>query len=244
MKRTTITAAVLAVLAIAGYIFIGTTTRAGEETGALEGRVIFNVQIPEPEKIKVVVNPDVCGAHRSSEAFIVSKENRGLKNVVIVLSGGGEEVGPVSAALDQKGCTYYPHVQVAAKGSKLTITNSDPSFHNVHAYHVQSSSKRPTLFNVAQPANSPAAKKTVTLDKTGVVEFNCDVHPWMKAYIVVHDNAHAAITDEDGHFEIDNVPAGEYTAKIWHEGLGEMEQTITISPGETSTLDLPIEDEE
>lgn len=217
-----------------------------KRSGAIEGNVIFKIDVPQPERIKVTRNADVCGAHQVSEELIVSDENRGLKNVAVLLLGLEGTSPPKSAAigLDQKGCAYHPHVQITTAGASLTIENSDPTFHNVHAYHLENEFKKPTLFNMAQPAGSPAARQTVVLEKTGVVEFNCDVHPWMKAYIVVHENAYFALTDEKGHYAISGIPPGEYTLRIWHEALGELDQPVTIEAGKTLALDFPIEENE
>ncbi|MEE9271611.1 MAG: carboxypeptidase regulatory-like domain-containing protein [Candidatus Krumholzibacteria bacterium] len=217
---------------------------AQDGVGAIEGSVIFKVEVPEAERIKVTRNADVCGAHKVSQEFVVSRDNHGLKNVVVMLGGAGGSSGEAVVTLDQQGCTYVPHVQVTTKGATLIVTNSDATFHNVHAYHVQSEFKKPTLFNVAQPAGSEAAKQTFVLDNTGVVEFNCDVHEWMQAYVIVHDNTFFSVTDENGHYSIAGIPPGEYTLKIWHEGLGEFEQPVTVSVGETLTLDFPIEGNE
>ena len=52
------------------------------------------------------------------------------------------------------------------------------------------------------------------------VQIVCDLHPWMKSYLIVKDHPYVAITDEKGAFKIDGVPPGEYTVKCWHEKLG------------------------
>ncbi|MFQ5512327.1 MAG: carboxypeptidase regulatory-like domain-containing protein [Candidatus Krumholzibacteriia bacterium] len=228
---------------LGGLVAFGGASGAQDGTGAIEGSVLFNVQLPEPERIRVTRNADVCGPHKVSQEFVVSKANKGLKNVVIRLSGDPAGEGAAEVTLDQKGCAYVPHVQVARRGAKLLVTNSDPTFHNVHAYHVQSEFKKPTLFNIAQPAGDAAAQAFV-LDKTGVVEFNCDVHEWMKAFVVVHDNPYFSVTDESGHYAVERIPPGEYTLTVWHEGLGEFEQPVTVTAGETLRLDFPIEGDE
>ena len=234
----------LILLALTVALAAWNVSGAQDGSGSIEGSVIFNVEVPQAERIKVTRNADVCGPHKVSQEFVVSSENHGLKNVVVMLGGAGGPSGDAAVTLDQQGCTYLPHVQVTTKGATLTVKNSDATFHNVHAYHVQSEFKKPTLFNVAQPAGSEAAKQAFVLDKTGVVEFNCDVHEWMKAYVIVHDNTFFSVTDENGHYSIAGITPGEYTLKIWHEGLGEFEQPVTVSAGETLTLDFPIEGNE
>ena len=48
----------------------------------------------------------------------------------------------------------------------------------------------------------------------------CDIHPWMKAYIMVFDHPFFAVTAEDGSFEIKGVPAGEQNLVVWQEKVG------------------------
>ena len=232
------------VIAVAGALAGWNASDAQKSTGAIEGSVLLNVELPEPDRIKVTRNADVCGPHKVSQEFVVSPGSKGLKNVVVRLSGVTAVSGDAEVRLNQEGCTYRPHVQVTTKGAKLTVTNSDPTFHNVHAYHVQSEFKKPTLFNIAQPAGSDAATQSFVLDKTGVVEFNCDVHEWMKAYVIVHDNAFFAVTDDNGHYFISDIPPGDYTLTVWHEGLGSFDQPVTVGAGETVKLDFPIEGDE
>ncbi|MBI2333335.1 MAG: hypothetical protein HYU84_14465, partial [Chloroflexi bacterium] len=41
-----------------------------------------------------------------------------------------EAMNPV---IDQQKCAYVPALQVAANGANVTILNSDPAHHNIHA---------------------------------------------------------------------------------------------------------------
>ena len=65
----------------------------------------------------------------------------------------------------------------------------------------------------------------------------CDVHEWMHAWIYVSSHPYAAVTKEDGTFEITDVPPGEYNARVWHESLGETTAKVKVDPGGTATLD-------
>jgi len=68
-----------------------------------------------------------------------------------------------------------------------------------------------------------------------MVRMKCDVHPWMGAYIGVVNHPFYAVTDENGNFTIENLPAGEYTLKAWHERLPSKTATIKVdADGETS----------
>ena len=45
----------------------------------------------------------------------------------------------------------------------------------------------------------------------------CDVHPWMKTWVLVSDHPYYAVTDENGNYEIKGVPAGTYEVVCWQE---------------------------
>ena len=57
------------------------------------------------------------------------------------------------------------------------------------------------------------------------IKLNCDIHPWMKAYVMVFDHPFFATTAKDGSFEIKGVPAGTQNLVLWQENVGY------VSPG-------------
>ena len=218
-----------------------TTEPAG---GKIEGRIFFKGIPPEPEKIRVTKDAQICGSSQMSEEFIVSPENKGLRNAVVMVLGAGENPETITLNVEQTGCVYVPHVQVATVGSTLAVTNNDPTLHNVHATIVRDDNSKRTAFNVAQPAAKDPAKPSSiqkVLRRQGVYWIECDVHPWMRSYVVVHDNNYYGRSDESGYFTISDIPPGTYTVRIWHEGLGVVEKTVTVTEGQSATLDLPIE---
>ena len=82
------------------------------------------------------------------------------------------------------------------------------------------------------------------LSDNHMVEISCDAHEWMSAYIYVTDHPYAAITGADGSFSMTDVPAGTWSAKVWHENLGEKEAEVTVERGEARvradiTLEAP-----
>ena len=60
----------------------------------------------------------------------------------------------------------------------------------------------------------------------------------MRSYIAVFKHPFFAVTGVDGHFDLRNLPPGEYTVEAWHEKLGTMKQTITVAAGEAKTMDF------
>ena len=48
----------------------------------------------------------------------------------------------------------------------------------------------------------------------------CNIHPFMKGYILLLDHPYMAVSGDDGTFEIKNIPAGKHEFQFWHEAAG------------------------
>jgi hypothetical protein len=60
----------------------------------------------------------------------------------------------------------------------------------------------------------------------------------MKGYVVVTNGELSAVSDDQGTFEIKDVPAGKYTVRLWHETLGEKKAEIEVAAGKAASVDL------
>jgi hypothetical protein len=60
----------------------------------------------------------------------------------------------------------------------------------------------------------------------------------MNAFINVADTPFFAVTGQDGHFNIEGLPAGTYVLGAVHEKMGEQTITVTVNPHETSKADF------
>jgi len=205
---------------------------------------------------------DFCGTTKTSSRLMVGR-NKGVRYAVVFLEGivrGKKETGTMRPVLDQKGCDYDPHVMIAPLGSQLEIVNSDPILHNVHAYAV---TEARTLFNIAQPIKGQRTSiKQMQMNKPGLVSAVCDAgHPWMSAFVVVVEHPYYALTDANGNFTLEDVPAGTYQIKMWHEGVQVtsveyehekpkkyyfeepyvMVKEVTVTSGETKKVDFLLE---
>ena len=67
---------------------------------------------------------------------------------------------------------------------------------------------------------------------------DCDLHPWMRAWVVVIEHPFYVITDEQGEFTLDNVPAGKYTLQVWQETVGSTTKDVTVSDRGITTLTI------
>jgi Polysaccharide lyase family 4, domain II len=62
----------------------------------------------------------------------------------------------------------------------------------------------------------------------------------MKGWWFVARTPYTAITDENGKFSIADIPPGTYRLKIWHETLGETEQSVDIKAGESMKISISL----
>jgi hypothetical protein len=90
----------------------------------------------------------------------------------------------------------------------------DPVLHNAHGLY-----DGKTVLNVALWGRGRGVDVTAKLRGPGVVQVLCDAHALMSAWLVVHDSPYFAVTDTDGKYRIDEVPAGTYRVTMWHEGF-------------------------
>ena len=203
--------------------------------GIVQGTVVYNGSV---KKKTVLPTKDkrVCGRIRK-EPLILVGDGGAVQDSVVYLKGIGAgkpwpEAMLQAPVLDQVGCRFQPHVQVARQGS-LDIINSDPVLHNTHGYY----GKR-TAFNVALPEKDQ--KVTKILKQPGSVKVDCDAHGWMLGWVHVVDSPYFFQTGEDGTFSIADVPPGDYTLAVWQEWLGETEIPVTVKAGETTGLDIDL----
>lgn len=243
--------AVVATAALLVVHFVAESSAEGEKSssyqvvtvdngGTVTGVVRFDSKYPKQKRVRVSVNNEACGTHKMSETFLVSPDNKGLKNVLVTIEGISAGKAPkltTAIELIQDGCQYKPHFQVAEVGPEgvdITFVNNDGIFHNVHTTHSDT-----TMFNLPQFGEQPEITRKVT--DTGVIGIKCDVHKWMGANIVLLENQpYYAVTDEKGQFSIDDVPPGTYTLHAWHEALGTMEKTVEIAGGATADVEFVI----
>ena len=205
--------------------------------GTLAGKIVFNGSVPT-RKIIPTKDPQVCGGIRDVSLIVVG-EDKGVRQAVAYLkkvgSGKAWEAAEsqMTPVLDQKKCQFAPHVQVIRRGS-LDILNSDPILHNTHGFY----GKR-TAFNLAMPNQNETI--SADLKRPGLVRIECDAHGWMLAWVHVADSPYYVVTDENGMFNITDIPPGEYTLVVWQEYTGTVEQAVVVRAGETTEMFIELE---
>ena len=210
---------------------------AGPAAGAMgaasiTGKIVFEGAVPAAEKYKMTADAFCAKSSPGdlSREDITLGKDKGLANVFVYVKSGinGTYPAPAAAAvIDQKGCTYHPHVFGVVAGQNIEILNSDPTLHNIHSLP-----EKNEPFNLAMPVQG--MKYTKKFEKPEVmVRIKCDVHGWMSAYCGVVSHPFFAVTAADGTYTIKDLPAGTYTIEAWHEKLGTQTQQVTVGATES-----------
>jgi plastocyanin len=197
-------------------------------TGRIEGEVVISTALSNRRpRFRIYADPGTAGRPPASE----SDE---IRNVVLYLHGAAssDTMRPSTAAMRQDDERFTPHVLPILRGSTVEFPNADNVFHNVFSL----SSAR--TFDLGRYPKGGA--RSVTFEKSGVVQVFCHIHSDMSAVILVLDNPHFAVPSSAGRYAIDGVPPGEYTVVGWHERIKPVSRTVKVVAGRTSRLDFNI----
>jgi hypothetical protein len=137
---------------------------------------------------------------------------------LIVGPGGGIANAVVTLPEIEKGKALQPQTGI---------------LHNIHT----ESTLNPVI-DMAQPG----FKKTIriTVSKPETIKVTCDAHNWMEGWWYVAANPYYAVSDEHGHYQITDVPAGTYSLEVWQEKLGVTRQQVSVKPGTTNVANLTL----
>ena len=234
MKKAVLIASALAMVLTCAFPSFAYETVGFKNGGTIEGTVEFAGDVIPKDKT-FTISSDVlyCGKQVRTEKYIISNEKK-IKNAVVYLKDvkGGKAVSGEPVTIIDSKCTFSPHVSVGIKGNNLIVKNEDPVLHTIHVYaHVQGK----TMFNSALPERGSSLSKAFT--RAGVIELNCDCHPWMEAFVVVLDHPYGALSNDQGVFSIEDIMPGVYTVEAWHEALGTVTiSNVTVQAGKTTSV--------
>ncbi|MEE9189802.1 MAG: hypothetical protein V3U16_03430, partial [Candidatus Neomarinimicrobiota bacterium] len=212
-----------------------------QSKGSIYGRVVYEGNVPKPQKLLVVKDVEVCGKSDHYDERLRVGKRKGIQNAVVSLTniqnGKPLDVMGTEFVLDQKGCSYQPHVLLVPVDTSVQILNNDGILHNIHTF-----SKKNRPVNLAHPKFKK--KLEMVFKHPEKVSVKCDVHGWMSAWIVVVNHPYYAITDSDGSFTLDDIPTGTYTVTCWQELLGEQIAQVNIEAGASVTIDFKYNNQE
>lgn len=199
--------------------------------GTIKGIVRLTGGAVEQKKLPVTVDQYICGKEKLAEDVVLSSD-RGIRNAVVSLQNpppGAKWDAPLpTVQLDQRECLFVPHVVTVAVAGTVEFLNSDRLLHNVKSF-----SRANSPFNKAQPR---ARTIPVVFKEPEIVRVECDLHSWMRAWVVVAAHPFYVVTNDHGEFTLGGVPAGKYTLQVWQESLGTVTRDVTVGDRDVVTV--------
>ena len=213
--------------------------------GDLVGRFVFEGDPPVPAPIANV------GDARPKEPLFddtlrVDPKTKGIANVVIYVKTPKVAIHPDYEAeakkevfCDNRDFRFVPRVLTVRLKQPMIFSNGDVVSHNANFQPIGDIN-----FNSLIPAGGRTDTYLPAREQSIPQPVGCNVHPWMRGYILARSNPYVAVTGADGSFKLARLPAGELTFKVWHERRGWLEAkkewtkgefTQKIQPGEQPT---------
>jgi hypothetical protein len=200
-----------------------TVAPTATEWGNLTGRFVFDGQPPTPSPLSITKDVPVCGRHNLVNESLVVGPDGGLANVVVFVNTRSVPVHPDYEAtanekvmFDNEHCRFEPHILALRTSQTLVVHNSDPVSHNSNLAPLGDTSINPLL------SEKGAAEHQFKRSQSAPVPVTCSIHPWMKGYVFPRDNPYVAVTDDQGRFTIENLPAAELEFQVWQERPGPL----------------------
>lgn len=230
------------VLALSVLACLSLPSVQAQEWGNLKGQFVYDGTVPEKKAIQA---PGVnLKEPIYDETLAVDAKSKGVANIVIYVRTKDVKVHPDYAKTDKDSVQYdnnnfrfQPRVLTLRLSQTLELTNSDAVSHN--------SNFQPILDEGINPLITAGGKVQYKANREQTIPMpvGCNIHPWMKGYILSRKTPYAAVTNAEGKFEIKNLPAGDLDFQLWHEIQGFLvadpkwekgKFTMKIKPGENT----------
>lgn len=176
----------------------------------------------------------------SISATITDQDGDPVDDAVIYIEsidGQMPSFTPSAYTVDQLDKTYVPHVSVITRGSTVAFPNSDDIRHHVYSF----SDAR--TFELPLYIGTPS--EPVHFDEAGVVDLGCNIHDFMRAYILVLESPYFA-KSAGGQLQMNGFDDGTVDLVVWHPRMtGDelLRQQIEISGSHQLELELSLRGE-
>lgn len=203
--------------------------------GSVAGQVVFGGTIPQPRIIARQGSgpvPEEPTEDVFDESLLINSKSRGVANVfawpvkVPSIHPRFDEREPQSTRMTFDGRRVEPRCLLLETGQELTFRANPGTTATAYLR---------TLFNqgwhVAVPGNK---KEGVSLppfqrQEQHPIRLTSNLQPWLEGWIKLSDHPYAALSDHDGRFQINWLPAGNYEFMVWHEKAGYLARRLPVT---------------
>jgi len=181
--------------------------------GAIHGRLVSAKQVGPSKAIRWGITDAVIYVERIPDPVERKLSRRGFW-----IFGSS---APRLWHIVQQNRRFDPQVLAATVGDRLAFSNLDGVYH--HAFSVSAARS----FDFGK--RSPGQSDTLTLDRPGVINLHCEIHPDMAGYVVVTPNHAFTLPDADGHFRLPSLPEGTYAIRVFHPRWGQIRRSFEVT---------------
>lgn len=204
------------------------------KTVTVKGVIRLKGERPVP-KLLNVPQPyqKMCECEKIDPGDLVVGPSKGIQYAYIEIKGDLKNFEPAEARVVQKRGVYTPRMIAVGEKTNVKFENADGETHNVH---LCTEDLTESIFNVITSPMKEAHEAKI--ERLGRFKMICDIHSWMKGWVIVTQNPWNAVSGADGEFEIANVTPGKHEFVVWHERLGEVTVTLDVSQGKDLVIEL------
>lgn len=193
-----------------------------------------------PLPLLLLLCAGICRAG-TLEVRINDGKGAAVADAVLTLSpldntGNGIKPAPEVRQIDQRDERFVPYVEVFKPGDQVVFHNSDGTQHHAYSFAPEA-----TFEMVLKPGE---ASQPITLPNSGTIAVGCNIHDNMITYLVVSEAPWFGRSSEDGHWRVDDLPAGRYRLTAWHPQIRPAGKPLVreIDAGDgTSKIELTLE---
>lgn len=207
--------------------------------------VLFGQGLAEGGSIRGVVSVQVAAKQAKPKRYYMGPYRSGLRmddtpmdgpmNTVVYLAGLAGMPDSLTFRPDplmvQQDERFVPHVLPVKMGTAVGFPNQDDFYHNV--FSVVSGDR----FDLGRYAQGETTYQK--FEKAGVVVVvRCEIHPSMKAYVLVLDTDFFTVPKDNGTYLLTGVPAGTYQLTVWHPERAAQSRTVSVPETGEAVVDF------
>ena len=211
--------------------------------GTIKGNAKMIGSMPYPRIYHLILFPniDMCAEvdtddemNRVLDDFKVSPAG-GLKDVAITLEHveAGKPFNKEPINILSENCKFFPDLNFIRQGESFKVDNLDAVMHNSQVYQKE---RGKILLNIPIPAEEVSDGIVTFKKKYKIMQMICGMHEFMQTWGYRVQNPYYFKTDDQGNYNIDDIPPGEYIVNAWHYLMKPQKKKIKIAAGETIDL--------